>query len=312
MYFPYLRGKQFELIAIRELCERYPENLNNISPVIEPVKASSTLRSTLFELCKANVNFTIIINPRVGDLQQNVSKILEILAETIKDYQNFQLGIIVDVKTKNNITDMLKFLKEINLTHNGFTLIHNVELGDNYLNTLKEELNITYNLVNFDKVSRRYYRLFDPATLVSLDDYFVDQQKNADYLDVESFFSDEYRFYRTDGYVGFSDYLTIGDNYTEAGFLPRAVAIHISYLDENGQIKVKHFVSDSNGDTSDIGGKFAEAVRKLVEWSNETGFETEAIKVLKELDQDGHFPGLGTLKKLAVLNHIELMIRLLP
>lgn len=36
MYFPYLRGRQFELIALRELIEN---NLigNHIYPVIEPV-----------------------------------------------------------------------------------------------------------------------------------------------------------------------------------------------------------------------------------------------------------------------------------
>ncbi|HEY9169416.1 MAG TPA: sce7725 family protein [Lutibacter sp.] len=60
MYFPYLRGKQFELIALRELCALFPEELNKISPVIEPVKASSTLNSTLAELANRNANFNLI------------------------------------------------------------------------------------------------------------------------------------------------------------------------------------------------------------------------------------------------------------
>lgn len=42
MYFPYLRGRQFELIALRELLEgkRISEK---VIPIIEPVKPSSTL-----------------------------------------------------------------------------------------------------------------------------------------------------------------------------------------------------------------------------------------------------------------------------
>ena len=37
MYFPYLRGRQFELIALRELIENDCIN-SSIIPIIEPVK----------------------------------------------------------------------------------------------------------------------------------------------------------------------------------------------------------------------------------------------------------------------------------
>lgn len=37
MYFPYLRGKQFDLMALREFATANPNN-NNIFPIIEPVK----------------------------------------------------------------------------------------------------------------------------------------------------------------------------------------------------------------------------------------------------------------------------------
>lgn len=46
MYFPIFRGRQFELLALRECIEG---NLlsENILPIIEPVKASSTFVKTL-------------------------------------------------------------------------------------------------------------------------------------------------------------------------------------------------------------------------------------------------------------------------
>jgi len=65
---------------------------------------------------------------------------------------------------------------------------------------------------------------------------------------------------------------------------------------ENDQIKVKHFVSDSNEDVSDIGGKFSEAINKLVIWCNANNLDTSAITVYRDLQARGHFPGLGTLK----------------
>lgn len=307
MYFPYLRGKQFELIALRELCGLFPERINNISPLIEPVKLSSTLKSTLRELANHNVNFSLVINPRVGDLIGQYEKIFEIIRSELQDYQNFQIGIEIDQVTDENINLMFESLDLIDFNHNGYTLIHNFELSSENLNRV-QQLNVQFNLIYFSKTSRRYYREFPPNTRVSLDDYFKEQSRNADYLGQESVFSEEYRFYRDDGFQGFSDFLTIGDNYSESGFLPRAVAIHISYIKDDRRIWVKHFVSDSNGDISDIGGKFAEAVEKLDEWAEHENINTHAIRTLRELRQSGHFPGLGVLKKLAVMNHIELIL----
>lgn len=308
MYFPYLRGKQFELIALRELCALFPQKLNKISPVIEPVKPSSTLNSTLAELANRDANFNLIINPRVGDLEGQFERIIEIINSSIPaEYNNFQLAVIIDSKTERNIATLIEFLNGLDLNYNGITLIHETEISSQNIELLNNQLNIVYNVIYFSKTSRRYYREFEANTLVSLDDYFEEQSRNADYLNQESDFSKEYRFYIQDGFVGFSDFLTIGDNYSESGFLPRAVAIHLSYL-EKEQIKVKHFVSDSNGDVSDIGGKFAEAINKLVIWCNQNDLNTVAINEFRDLQQRGHFPGLGTLKKLSIMNHIELII----
>lgn len=41
MYYPILRGRQNELLAIRELLSA--DKLEKVVPIIEPVKASSTL-----------------------------------------------------------------------------------------------------------------------------------------------------------------------------------------------------------------------------------------------------------------------------
>lgn len=308
MYFPYLRGKQFELIALRELCSLFPDKLNKISPVIEPVKSSSTLNTTLGELANRNINFNIIINPKVGDLKNQPELITEIISSSIpNDHTNYQIAVIIHPKTVRNIVALIDFLNGLELIYNGITLIHTTEISNQNIELLNRELNIIYNLIDSSKTSRRYYREFEASTLVSLDDYFEDQVRNADYLDRESDFSDEYKFYKQDGYVGFSDFLTIGKNYSESGFLPRAVAIHLSYID-NDKIKVKHFVSDSNEDVSDIGGKFSEAINKLVLWCDENNLDTAAINIFRDLQQRGHFPGLGTLKKLSIMNHIELVI----
>ncbi|MGB0880683.1 MAG: sce7725 family protein [Polaribacter sp.] len=308
MYFPYLRGKQFELIALRELSGFMSSRRAKLSPVIEPVKDSSTLKSTLKELAEKNINFNFVINPRVGNFQNLYTELLEVLKENLSDYSNFQLSIIIDKKTQQGIQELLAFTNSIDINHKGYTLIHTSEIEKSYIDQLNSNLDIKYNLIYFSKTSRRYYREFNQETRVSLDDYFRKLDRNADYLQVPvSDFSEEYKYYNVDNFVGFSDFLTIGDIYSESGFLPRAVAIHLSYI-ENDKIKIRHFTSDSNQDSSDIGGKFAEALQKLVDWCNAKDItETKGIEMFKDLHNRGHFPGLGSIKKISTINHIELI-----
>ena len=312
MYFPYLRGKQFELIALREAGGLLAKYKSKVSPIIEPVKDSTTFKTTITDLKNKKVNFTVIINPKVGDLQSSTSTILTILNKELAGYKNFQLGIILS--GKENHKNLITTLKKFDSILHGLTLIHNATYDniDDIVSDYSSAIPVKYNVVHFGKTSRRYYRNFDSATVVELDDYFSSQQKNSDYKHFdESDFSEEHIFYKKDGFVGFSDFLTIGDNYSESGFLPYAVAIHLSYSDTTDKIKVKHFVSDSNDDTSDVAGKFEEALEKLISWCKAEKFNTSAVDSFMELYDSGHFPGLGTIKKLSILNHIEVVLKLI-
>ncbi|MDN8667529.1 sce7725 family protein, partial [Staphylococcus aureus] len=99
-------------------------------------------------------------------------------------------------------------------------------------------------------------------------DPFNKLSRNVDYLDNDDeFYSDDHLYYKEDGYVAFSDYSVIGGEYVDGGFSPLAIAIHIVYFDEANELRVKHFVSDSNNDRLNPAKKFFEAVDKLVTWS---------------------------------------------
>lgn len=314
MYFPYLRGKQFELIALRELIDLLNENRDKVSPVIEPIKDTATLSKTL-NLFKANdINFTLIINPQVGNLFNSVNEVLGIIENELAGYSNFQYGIILDGRT--NLEEILANVVQSETKAQGFSIIHNTVISN--IEEVKTEctkaLPIINNIINFDRTNsnRRYYRNFGSNTRISLADYFESQPRNADYSNFEETqFSEEYRYYEEEGYKGFGDFLTIGDNYSESGFMPYAVAIHISYVLNKRDIRVRHFVSDSNGDTSDVGGKFAEANAKLAEWCTDKNIHTKGIDELIKLHISGHFPGLGSVKKLSIMNHIELITNLI-
>ncbi len=214
----------------------------------------------------------------------------------------------------DKLWELKSSIADYNIPSNGFSLIHNTVLSKEQLGWIKTSLDtiaITrWNIINFNKTNsnRRYHRYFETKTKVSLADYFDVQVRNADYKDKESQFTEDHMFYSEEWYKGFGDFTTIGDNYSESWFMPYAVAIHISYKDSSWKILVKHLVSDSNGDISDVAWKFAEANQKLIDWISSAGLNSLWITEFKLLHGSQHFPWLWIVKKLSIMNHIELMV----
>ena len=73
MYFPYLRGRQFELIALRELIENGLIG-DKVIPIIEPIKPTSTLAKTISIYSEKQHLHALVVNPVVGEF---ISKIKE-------------------------------------------------------------------------------------------------------------------------------------------------------------------------------------------------------------------------------------------
>lgn len=300
MYFPYLRGRQFELIALRELIEN---NLigNFIYPIIEPVKLSNTLIKTLEVYKKNDRNLAIIMNPCVGNLDytkitKGEDKICKSMNEIINDpiKKAFHLSKFIPEYT-DNLQDVILIAK-------------NRDIVTSYNEIYPREREPLYTLMldesDFRRTIRNQHR-------VLLSDNFKKQEKNANYENINEFYTRDHLYYKDDGYVGFADFSIVGDEYTESGFAPYAVAIHIVYFDDNEEMRVRHFVSDTNDDYSDTTGKFHEALEKLITWNQEMRLDTHAMKTFQKLYDEESYPGLGTVKKLSIMHHIELVSKFL-
>ena len=73
---------------------------------------------------------------------------------------------------------------------------------------------------------------------------------------------------------------------------------------------MKHFVSDSNEDINNPALKFYQAVKKLVKWYTDENPDiklTLGLKTFLNHYENQTYPGLGTVKKLALMHHLELM-----
>lgn len=301
MYFPYLRGRQFELIALRELVENQLIG-KHIYPVIEPVKLSSTLTKTLEIYKKNDRNLTIIMNPCVGNLdhtkltdeEDKVCKLMNEIINSSEIKKAFHLSKFIPNYT-DNIQDLILIAKNRD-TVTSYNDIYSREVEPLYTLMLDES--------DFRRTIRNKHR-------VLLSDNFRKQEKNANYENADEFYTRDHLYYQDDGYVGFSDFSIVGDEYTESGFAPYAVAIHIVYFDDNKEMRVRHFVSDTNDDYSDTTGKFNEALEKLIKWNKEMKLDTHAMKIFQKLYDEESYPGLGTVKKLSIMHHIELVSRFL-
>src|SRR3954463_11730036 len=79
MYYPYFRGKQFELITVRETAPILAAA--KFTPIIEPVKeALSGLQRALKSVCDSKGKAIVIVNPHHGvhaDDGVNISAMLK-------------------------------------------------------------------------------------------------------------------------------------------------------------------------------------------------------------------------------------------
>ena len=303
MYMPFLRGKQFELLAVRELAANL--TATSINPIIEPVRErSDALVRCLDELALFQVPTTVIVNPRVGELASDdgTGTLLGVL-ENQQNSSNLRLGVCVRATT--NLDRVLSAVTSSSLRALPVDLIHEEFSGDEGVHSFVAT--DSHHLVRGKEDARRY-RPPLPGDHVKLADRFPVRKTNLEYVGAPpSLFTDDNVYFQADGYAGFSDYLTIGEAYAEGGSSPRAVVIHLTYPDPDGSIWIRHFCSTSNADTSDVAGKFEEAVAQLVRFTNERGLRNSAIDAFVRYANQGAYPGLGMVKKLSIQNHLWLM-----
>lgn len=301
MYFPYLRGRQYEMLALKELVQRRLIS-TLILPIVEPIKITSTFNSAVKVFVDAGLNIALIDNPAIGPLNKNI------LTKALHFYHE---SIVPAIIMQDNSTEVVDSLVRIGKKPEDLMVVlNNRDFLENY-----REL--------FDLASPRYTLFPEERSIrravsfgkVMLDDKFIRQEKNSDYSkNSDEFFSDDHLFYKEEGFSGFGDYSIIGNNYDEGGFAPKAVAIHIVYFDKGKALRVHHFVSDSNVGIEDPAGKFYEAVTKLHEWYDSFGDyrqKTYALDVLLDYQERGYYPGLPTIKKLSIMHHFELMNKFL-
>ena len=315
MYFPYLRGRQNELLCLRELLDAGKLS-SKVIPIIEPVKFSSTLFSTLTKFIEMGHQVIVIRNPEVGsfrkesgDMIKNIEKESdekkkEKIRKTLEGYKEvwnnpqIQKAYLVD-------DDVISMVREKKLDVKDVVMI-NIKKGNyRYYEEYGEEIIGKYTVVpkggDFEDIVE--------DDIIILEDSYRKAKRNIDYIEnPDELFSRNHIVYKKRGFVGFSDFSMVGNDFDESGFAPLAIAIHIMYFGNRDELKIHHFVSESNESISDPARKFEEAMNKLVNWENfDIIPKTIGLDNLIECYNIGKFPGLGVIKKYSLMHHIQMM-----
>jgi len=301
MYYPYLRAKQFELIALRELAN---EGITQgfIIPILEPVKNSQSNLDLAYRIfCEQEQPVYLILNSDLGELSGDNTIFLDYISEL----DNTILKPAFHYR--NNANFIRQSIIDYSLTDCMLICQNDLNAEDQNFKNLTQEIEITrINVVDprRNRVLDRYIRGLN-KTFIRLDDFFEKQVRNSDFLNIlEHRFSEEHLYFEDEGYNGFSDYTVLPSEFSDGGSTPRAVVIHLTYLNAQKQIVIRHFTSDSNDSIANVQGKFAEAARKAVAFCRANTITNSAIQELENYFDNEHYPGLGIVKKISIKNHL--------
>jgi hypothetical protein len=325
VYYPYFRGKQYELLAIRKNTDYMRKH--SITPIIEPVKDIKEAELTNLERCLSKalqdkLSTIVIVNPQIGELAANQDSGIEKIINLIKriecgsfdsaDRVGICIGIIV-----NSTTNLGKCYRQLTVllpNPHDIAFIH--ETATDSKEDLEQIAQWAHSILHIspEKSYVRQYSFFNDGrnnqNIVKLSDPFAGfrKLKNVEYRNgIDSIFTTENIFYSEDNYTGYSDYLTIGKDYSEGGGLPNAVAIHLTYKTNKDRfVHIQHFVSEANNDTRvDVAGKANEAISRLNDFVRREGLPmNNALEKFAALEAEERFPGLGVLKELSMTNHL--------
>ena len=311
MYLPFLRGKLYELKAIKEYIEDGYGNEygRHIMPIIEPVKKDRRpLMSCIETMANAGMPFAVVLNSRTGDYEKALFDVPSFLQE--EKLQGVQWTPAFEVNGNANVDAVETAISEYGLVDVMLIFFTIVDLDDEKIKRIVNNGAVKY-IAALNMIQRPAIldELVDAGkSVITIEDCFQEKSPNNAYRDnLDESFSDTFYYYSSRfGFYGFSDFTALGRNYRDRGALPQVVAIHMTYRKSERVINVHHFLSDSRNGANDIRNEFKEANDKIPPFYVDKP-TTKAIEQISGKD----YPGLGAIKKYSIKNHFELIERVL-
>ncbi len=306
MYFPYLRGKQFEILAVRD-SGLFPSD--RIVPVFEPTTLSERALKRFWRIATNRVRFSIIVNSASGKPPPPLVDTIQVL----KDFESHIPGVVLpafEIRPGQTVSDVQSFAQMFSsqqclLIHRNHT--HSATVLSGALNPLSRP---PVQILLDGGAPLQVVKALPAAGIVLLRDGFSRCVPNANYPD-ESNFDDLLYTYRSYGFDGFSDFSIIGDVYSSGGNAAKHVALHLTEL-RKPTVVANHFVSKTPPQRGNDQAKYFSALKPLMSHTGSppsADFDTEGVHGYHKSDSSKRFPGLGKPKQWSIMHHMEIIDR---
>ena len=310
MYFPYLRGKQGEIFAVRNSA-LFPNR--RIVPVFEPIDLSDTYVKKYAGIASKGTRFSVIVNSGNGKSKPpEMSEVFRLL----DDIESHTPGVAIpafEIRANEASIDRLDLFAS-RFSSVQCILVHRAQRFSG--------TDLTSILSRFSKPAIQIFldghigpEMIDmlPATgKVLLRDGFDIHSPNKNYPRQTTFNNSLYR-YRDLGFNGFSDFSIIGDHYS-SGRRSNAnhVALHLTEYIAGKSAVTNHFVTSPDNENEHIRKKYLDALEQMMEYTGQPpdqAFATEGMLKYHETYSQEHFPGLGKPKQWSTMHHMEITYR---
>lgn len=283
MYYPYFRGKQFDLLALTTLL--IDQRLSKkIVPIIEPVKNSATFKKFLIEIQKRKHPFFIVQNPQAGDF-------LTLTGAEYLDSLSAPKASIIDQPIET-----FQHSSELFIAERAAPILESDWQNNQIPVLIPEEFRLLQKIQGPKILSQDVY------TRLPRSEFY---QECPDEL-----FSTTHLTFRKRGFDGFSDFSIDSRIYYEHSYPSKYLSFHLVYF-EKEVLRIHHFLA-TNEELSQK-EQFFDLMEQLLCWKEQLcgGETTLGFTLLLDAFSAEKFPGMGVMRKAAVMHHMELMSRYL-
>lgn len=287
MYFPYLYARTYEKSAILNTIATYSHN--KVIPIINPFDkdedeyyTNSNLTSICRKLVEKKKKFIVVIDA--------IDNLLHLKSEVGVELDNYCIyGLLASQQSGLP-----------NFSGQQIAIIHDEVNG-----TIQDSNEILYHIF-LSRIANivNYVSMYPTHKSVKIEDAFQSQPRNSDYPPV-SIFSDLYRNYKLLKFIGFGDYLTLGEDFIPsdgANANKITAALHLTFDDHN-MLHVRHFITTPSEEPNNSLRTISVMKKAIAE--KDRFLYTSGIKLLEEKVITG--TNLGMLKRISLEHHIELM-----
>ena len=306
MYFPYLRGKQFELLAVRDsdfLLE------GRILPVVDPISVSKRNQNQVLSIADKGIRFSLIMNGENVQGHDEPREIVKLFAYLDSKYPGRVLPAF-EIRAGHTLPSLAKFSRAFR-AHQCVVVHRNHNFSAVAIQRALRPLSQPSVQIILDGgVPHDLVGSLRAVGTVLLKDGFNRCRLNELYP-ARSNFGDLLYQYEHLGFDGFGDFSIIGDWYASGGGAPKTVALHLTERERSSLI-ANHFVSTTPPTKGDTADKYFDALEKLVRYTRSpirSSLDTKGVDGYLASYETHHFPQLGKPKQWSIMHHMEIVDR---